>query len=434
MSPTVPKTGFLGLSHLGLVSSVGWASLHGDVVGVDTDTATVDSLRRSSLPSIEPGLAELLEQNRNKLLFSTDFSSVADCPLVFISKDVPIIEENESDLTVVYQLAEGVAPHLMQGVTVVLMSQVPVGFSLQLKERIQALRPDLKFDLVYWVETLVIGIALERFCRPERIILGFGDSTKALPPALQSALERFTCPVLKMSYESAELTKMAINLYLCSSVTYTNTLADLCESLGANWWEIVPALRLDGRIGRFAYLRASLGIAGGHLERDIVTLKRLCVESRVDSHFIDALIAHNGVRYNWVHRKLQQHVFDKMGDPLICLWGLAYKKGTDSTKNSVSLRVIADLKGEAQIRAYDPAVKITGSDLGFAIYGDKYEALDGADCLLIMTDWDEFGTLDIGLLRQRMRCPTVIDCVGILTADSARFADINYVSLGNSAV
>lgn len=424
-------TGFVGLSHLGLVASVCWASLEGEpVVGVDVDQTVMDSLIGNELPVHEPSLEELLRVHRSCLVFTTDFSRLAECNLVIIARDVPTRPDNTSDLSVIQDLIERAVPHLAADSTLVLMSQVPTGFTRQLGNSIRKARPGFAFSLYYWVETLVLGNAVERYLRPERIILGCPDSGGPIPIPLETALARFSCPVLRMSYESAELTKTAINLYLCSSVTFANTLADLCEAVGADWSEIVLALRLDHRIGPGAYLRPSLGIAGGNLERDLVTLSRLCRTHGVDGHFIDLLVDYNARRYRWVLRQLQRDVFATEAFPTIGVWGLAYKKDTRSIKNSTSLRVIAELKEKARMQAYDPLAIVDAAALGIVRVSDKYEAARGADCLLVMTDWDEFSKGDYEAVARMMRGRTVIDCVGCVDRDRIRASGLHYVGIG----
>ena len=308
---TGAPTGFLGLSHLGIISSVGWASLGSPVVAVDLESEPIACLGRGELPVHEPGLPELFAASRERMTFSTDPSALATCDLVVVSRDIPTDTDNGSDPAVVERLIEAAIPHLRPGSTLVLMSQVSPGATRALAERVQALRPGAGIAVYYWVETLIFGNAVERFLKPERIIVGAADPARPLPAELDAGLRRFGCPILPMVYESAELTKTAINLYLFGAVTYANTLADLCEAVGANWSEMMPALRLDRRIGPAAYIRPSLGVAGGNLERDLVTLRGLGQRHGVDVVYLDTLLAHNARRYRWVQRQLEGRVLDR---------------------------------------------------------------------------------------------------------------------------
>lgn len=422
--------GFLGLSHLGLVSSIGWASFGVPVLGVDPDHETVDCLNQGRLPIYEPGLDALFGRYAGYMTFGTDVALLSQCPLVILSLDVPTNDKNASDLSVVEALAIQVIPYLQDGATLVVMNQVPPGFTRSLAGCLRRQRLGETFQVHYWVETLVLGRAVDRYLHPERIIIGCNDPRVPLPPVLDDGLRRFGCSILPILYESAELTKMAINLYLASAVTYANTLSDLCERIGADWTEVVPALRLDARIGPAAYLRPSLGIAGGNLERDLITLHGLAYAHGVDAAFLETIIDYNDRRYRWVINKLQQYVFAETPAPTIALWGLAYKKNTRSIKNSMSLRIIGDLQGKAKVYAYDPVVKAVDGLESVTIAASCEEAAAGADCVLIVTDWDEFAATDVTSLRRALRRPVVIDCVGVLEARRSELEGIQYISMG----
>jgi len=429
------KTGFVGLSHLGIVSAIGWASFGRPVVALDPHAGIVAQLDRGDLPIREPGLPELLERTAGHLSFSTDLGQLAGCALVIISRDVPTDTANHSDLSPVLALVDAAVPHLKSGVVLVVMSQVPPGFTRALGERIRAARPDLEFQLFYWVETLIFGEAVQRTLHPERFIVGCAEPALPLPAVFQAGLEAYGCPILPMAYASAELTKTAINLYLAASVTYANTLSDLCEAIGADWSEIVPALRLDKRIGPAAYLRPSLGVAGGNLERDLITLQNLCRSHEVDSTYLDALVEYNNQRFQWVTRHLRDRVFGQVVEPTIGIWGLTYKRNTRSTKNSPGLRLIDELSGRAKMRAWDPAIEAGDVSTVAEIVSAPEDVLADADCLVIMADWEDFARADMHPVRDVMRRPLVIDCPGVLQPRRAELRDmrIDYVGMGHQA-
>ena len=426
---TAALTGFLGLSHLGIVSSIGWASMGSPVVGVDLEAEPVERLGRGELPLHEPGLPEAFAVARERMRFTTDPAALAECPLVIVSRDVPTDAGDEADTAAVLRLVDAAVPHLRPGAVLAVMSQVPPGFTRALAARIEARRPGLGLRVHYWVETLIFGMALQRFLKPERVIVGAAEPTRPLPAELAEGLARFGCPVLPMRYESAELAKTAINLYLFGAVTYANTLADLCEEVGADWAEMAPALRLDKRIGAHAYIRPSLGVAGGNLERDLVTLRALCAAHGVDAAYIETLIRYNAERYRWARRQLERRLLAHTPHPVVAVWGLAYKKDTRSTKNSMSLRVIGDLAGRADVRAYDPLVRGADVDGRLTVLPDRAATLTGADCLLILTDWDEFAATPREAFKA-MRRPLVIDCVGVVDARRTDLAGVEFVAMG----
>jgi UDPglucose 6-dehydrogenase len=425
----------LGLSHLGIVYGTAWASFDQPVIAVDSDAEAVARLQAGDPIVREPGLPELLERSRPSLRYTTDFALLEACPLVIVARDVPTDDTNQSDVGAVEALIRAAIPHLGDGVTLVVMSQVPPGFNRRLAAEIRAARPDLRFELHYWVETLVFGNAVQRALEPERLIVGSADPAAPLPEHLRAGLERFACPIVRMGYESAELTKTAINIYLIGSVTYANALADLCEAVGADWSEMVPALRLDRRIGPAAYIRPSLGVAGGNLERDLVTLRNLGLDNDVETTYLDALQAANDARFDWVHRKLRDHLLVRGATATVAIWGLTYKKDTRSTKNSPALRLLAEIDPRLTLKAWDPAVGLDevragGIDVPLTVTRSRDAVLDDADCLLIMADWDQFAQADLDAIRTRMRRPLVIDTVGVLQNRRPEMVGVEYVVMG----
>ena len=259
--------GFIGLSHLGLNYSLATAAKGFEVVAYDPDGTLTSRCATGEFPIEEPGFGELFAQHRARIRYTSDETALAECELVFYSLDVRTNERNESDPGPLTELIRATAPKLSPGTIAVVLSQVAPGYTRQLRTELRELSAA---DFYYQVETLIFGRAVERAMQPERFIVGADDPARSLPASLQAWHAAFKCPVLVMGLESAELAKIAINFFLVSTVTTTNTLAEICEAIGADWNEIVPALRLDRRIGPYAYLQPGLGIAGGNLERDLV--------------------------------------------------------------------------------------------------------------------------------------------------------------------
>jgi UDPglucose 6-dehydrogenase len=266
MSP--PVVGFAGMTHLGLVSASAVAGRGFEVVCFDADAALTDRLRRQDWPVLEPGLDELIRGNGARQRFVSAPAELALCDVVYVAPDVPTDDRGASDVSGLTALIREVAGVLKGDAVMVVLSQVPPGYT-----RALGLLPPER--LYYQVETLVFGQAVERATRPERTIVGCADPAAPLDARLRAVLDAFGCPILPMRYESAELAKISINCCLVASVTVGNTLAELCERLGADWSEIAPALKLDRRIGAHAYLAPGLGISGGNLERDLATVEQL---------------------------------------------------------------------------------------------------------------------------------------------------------------
>ena len=269
---TAPVVGFAGLTHLGLVSATAAASKGFRTIGYDADSTRVREIAAGRLPIMEPDLDELARRCSARLCYTDKVGDLRACDIVYIATDVPTDVRGQSDLSGISRLIEEVIPALGPDALLCVLCQVPPGFT-----RALPLDPQRLF---YQVETLVFGRAVERATKPERFIVGCNDPARPLPQSYAALLGAFECPILPMRYESAELAKIAINCCLVASVSVANTLADLSERIGADWNEIVPALRLDRRIGAYSYLAPGLGIAGGNLERDLATVLRTCRSDR----------------------------------------------------------------------------------------------------------------------------------------------------------
>jgi UDPglucose 6-dehydrogenase len=459
--------GFTGLSHLGILSSIAAASKGFYVVAHDPDAALCDALSRGQFPFFEPGLAELLAAARPWIRFTADARELSTCQVIYFAQDVPTDHDNQSDLSAFPGRIEEVARHASAGATLVVLSQVPPGFTRRIASRLD--RADL--TVCYQVETLIFGRAVERALHPERFIVGSPDSSPPLPEAYAAFLAAFGCPVLPMRYESAELAKISINICLASSVSVANTLAGLCEAIGADWSEIVPALKLDRRIGPHAYLSPGLGIAGGNLERDLLTVCNLAAEHGTDARVIDAYLADSRHRRDWVlrliHREAARH-----GPLTVAMWGLAYKADTTSTKNSPALVLLEALRTAPQprsasdgttqartqarsasdgtvpavpslalracegfsVRAYDPQVRLDTTRFPHVVTTNSaLEACRGADVLAVMTPWAEFAQIDLAQVASAMRGRLLIDPFALLADRGCVELGFHYRRLGTSS-
>jgi len=418
--------GFIGLSHLGLNYSLATAAKGFDVIGYDPDAALVERLKAGLFPIDEPGFLDLYAKNRGRIRYSANPSDLNGCELVFFALDVRTNERNESDLAPLTALIDSTAPSFAPNSTVVVMSQVKPGYMRQLTERL-GVAPHSWF---YQVETLIFGAAVQRAMEPERFIVGAADPALPLPASLRAWQASFACPVLPMRYESAELAKIAINFYLVSTVCTTNTLAEVCESIGADWFEIAPALRLDRRIGPHAYLKPGLGIAGGNLERDLVTVKALSAEHATESGIVDAWLHNSAHAKSWAVRLLEREILQHTQKPKIALWGLAYKQDTHSIKNSASVELVRAL-ATCSFEAYDPAANLAGQDLpNLTLCKDMWAALPGADVLVIMTPWSIFSSADPTRIRELLKGTLVIDPYGCLKTRASQAAGLRHLQIG----
>ena len=423
---SLPTVGFAGLTHLGLVSAVAAATKNFRVVGYDPDQDRVRDIKAGRLPVLEPGLDDLARRSSARLVCTDNVGDLAACDLVYIATDVPTDDRGQSDLSGISSLIEAVIPALRPNALLCVLCQVPPGFTRKL--------PLEPARLYYQVETLVFGRAVERALKPERFIVGCAAPAQPLPAAYATVLGAFDCPILMMRYESAELAKIAINCCLVASISVANTLADLSERIGADWHEIAPALRLDRRIGPHSYLSPGLGIAGGNLERDLVTVLGLAAATGSEASVIAGFINNSRARRDWVLRLIHREVLQRTARPTLAILGLAYKENTDSTKNSPALALIEHLQ-PWPIRVYDPVVPAQAAwHRAVTSAATPLDAARGSDALVIMTPWPEFGSIVPGELKRVMTGRTVVDPFRVLDPASCRAVGFSYFTLGMPSV
>ena len=424
--------GYVGLSHLGLVSSITAASKGFKVLAFDRNAQLCLDLDMGNMPIAEPGLVELLNDNRNAIEFTHDPMRLSECSLVYISLDIETGDSGESDLSNIQALITLVLAYLSKDATMVILSQVPPGFHNSLLNNIRLEPEKSGLSLYHQVETLIFGRAVERALMPERIIIGCDDPNSPLPEVYARFLRSFDVPLHVMTYGSAELTKAAINICLVSSISATNTLAEICEVIGADWSEVVPALRSDRRIGSFAYLTPGLGLSGGNLERDVATILNLASENGTNSAVIEAYLDNSFHCQGWAFRNLRSHVLDFVEDPVVGIWGLAYKPDTDSVKNSPALALIDSLEGYS-IKVFDPQASLSGTNHEkINQVGSCLESCKGCDVLVIMTAWPVFSEINLNEVVNAMTGNVIIDPFGVVDRRECQALGIKHYQLGKS--
>ncbi|MCI4665321.1 MAG: nucleotide sugar dehydrogenase [Neomegalonema sp.] len=425
-----PTIAFLGLSHLGIVSAAAAAAKGFTTIGVDLDHGAVAALQSGRAPIREPQLDELIETHRDRLSWTTDLAALSDADLVILSRDVPTDDQGRSSLGPVLMLLDQARIHLRPETVLTVLCQAPPGFTRKIDRA--------PSKLFYLVETLIFGRAVERALHPERHILGCADPQAAPPAPLQTYLEAFDAQILPMRYESAELAKISINCCLVASISTANTLAEVCEGVGADWAEIVPALKLDARIGPAAYLKPGLGLAGGNLERDLANVVRMAGETGAAAGVVAAQIADSAYRKQWAARRAAELLGDgaKLG-----VLGLAYKENTASVKNSPAIETIALLLGpegpaDLTVSAHDPQAEdlsaLAGAGDRFARVETPAQAAADADALAVLTPWPHYRDLDLSALRGVMRGELLIDPYAVFDAERAAAAGLSWHTLGRA--
>jgi UDPglucose 6-dehydrogenase len=419
---TYPKIAFVGMTHLGLTSAVAASKKGFQVICFDPNVDLINNLKKNKTQISEPQLIEMMHENRERLTFSSDPKLIESCPIIYVAPDVSTNDQGHSDLSVLNRLLDITLDNSAAETVVVVLSQVPPGFT----------RSKLRKDraIYYQVETLIFGQAINRALFPERYIVGCLHPADALPLPYQQFLEAHDCPILRMRFESAELAKISINMCLVASVSTANILAELCEEIGADWSEIIPALKLDRRIGQYAYLNPGLGISGGNLERDLATVINYANQFNTDCGVVNAWVNNSSRRKDWIWLAFKRLVAKEDAQTKkIGILGLTYKENTHSLKNSPALVFLSHLKGE-NVVAYDPVAAPNAAPIHIKRVNSVTEVLKGIDVLVISTAWPEFKSISTAMLIESMAGNMVIDPYGVLDGVGLRANGFTYLRLG----
>jgi len=378
--------GFVGLTHLGLNYLAATSEKGFKVFAIDLSKDKINKLKKFHLEYDEPNLKRMIYKNKKRIFFSSDLNNLKYCNIIFVSQDVKTSKKGKGDLKSLKKLITKISKFINKKSVLVILSQVQPGFT-----RIVNFE---KSRLYYQVETLVFGRALERALKPERIIIGCEDAESKINHFFLKYLNNFNCPIIKMKYESAELTKISINILLASSITTTNMLAEACEKVSADWHEILPALKLDERIGKKAYLKPGLGISGGNIERDIYSIKKILKSKKQSLSVVTAFQKNSAYMKSWVYRILKKEkILSKKNKFNIGILGLAYKENTNSVKNSPTIDLLEKIKN-TKINIYDPKAKLNFFSKNFTEFSSFYSLVKSSNVIILMTPWPEFNKIN----------------------------------------
>jgi UDPglucose 6-dehydrogenase len=320
------KIAFFGLTHLGLTYLAATSQKGIKTTGFDIDNSKVNRLNNYQTDIKEPKLLSILK--KNKVKFSSDLNKIKEYGIVYFAYDVPTNKYLKSDFNFIKEKINELIPHLAKDADLIILSQVKPGFTRKIKWK--------KEHLYYQIETLIFGDAIKRAIKPERIIIG--SYNNKLNSNFKRYLNEFTKKLLVINYESAELGKLSINLFLSASVSMTNTIAEVCEKTSSSWGEIKEILKTDRRIGKFAYLNPGLGLSGGNIERDHINFLKITKSLKIKEKLVTSLIKDSSKRKEWLNNKLKKHQNDIKKN--ILLFGITYKKNTNSIKNAPSINMI----------------------------------------------------------------------------------------------
>ena len=434
------RIGMLGAGYVGLVSAACFAEFGVEVVCVDKAAARIAALKEGRMPIYEPGLETLVGRHSaaGRLSFSTELdNALEDADAVFIAVGTPSRRgDGHADLTYVFAAAEEIAAKLTRPITVVTKSTVPVGTGRRLQKLFKERRPDLAIDVASNPEFLREGSAIEDFLRPDRVVCG------AETPAARTVLEQLyrplnllETPILFTEIETAELIKYATNSFLATKITFINELADLCERIGADVQQVAKGIGLDGRIGR-KFLHAGPGYGGSCFPKDTLALLRTAEQFETPLRIVEAVVSVNEGRKRRMVRKIVDACEGSVAGKTLAVLGVTFKPNTDDVRESPALVIVPALQGEgAKIQAFDPEGRREAEPLlpGVVWAGDTYEALEGADALVLLTEWNVFRNLDFDRARGTMRTPTIVDLRNVYDAERTIQAGFAYTGIGRPA-
>ena len=429
----------VGTGYVGLVSGVCFADFGHDVICVDKDPKKIATLNSGGIPIYEPGLEDLVAKNvkAERLHFTTNLkAAMKGADAVFIAVGTPSRRgDGYADLSYVYAATEEIAQYIEGFTVIVTKSTVPVGTGDEVEKILTKHHETDSFAVVSNPEFLREGAAISDFKRPDRVVVGTeNEQAKEVMRALYRPLYINETPILFTSRRTSELIKYAANSFLATKITFINEMADLCEAVGANVQEVAKGIGLDKRIGA-KFLHAGPGYGGSCFPKDTLALTRTAEEANVSLSIISSVVDANEAR----KRRMANKVIDALGGDLtgktIAVLGLAFKPNTDDMRDAPSLTIIPRLQDKgAVIQAYDPeAMNEAKALLKDVSYRDgPYPCIEGADALVIITEWDEFRALDMQRVKAALTAPDVIDLRNIYKPSAMQDAGFNYTSVGRS--
>jgi UDPglucose 6-dehydrogenase len=429
----------IGVGYVGLVSGACFADFGWTVVCIDKNGDHVAKLNNGEIPIYEPGLDELVERNvaAGRLQFGTSLSdAVRQSELIFLAVGTPMRRgDGYADLSYIFEAVEEMAPYLDSSAIIATKSTVPVGTSREIERRLSELRPDLEVVVCSNPEFLREGSAIRDFTHPDRVLIGCDDPRgQDVMRRLYQPLALRNAPIMFVSPESAELAKYAANAFLAMKVTFINEIADLCEMVGANIQEVATAIGADGRIGA-KFLHAGPGYGGSCFPKDVTALVRTAREARAPLSLVEQVEKINAERKIAMAGRIEAAVGGSVRDKTIAVLGVTFKPNTDDMREAPSLVILPMLQDRgARVRAFDPQGRSKAETLlpGVEWCSSALEAAQGADGLVVLTEWNEFRALDLEHLRDVMRGNVLVDLRNVYPAALAEKSGFTYYGVGRT--
>lgn len=438
------KIAIIGSGYVGLVSGACFAQMGNHVTCVDIDTKKIDNLKKGNIPIYEPGLASMVKDNlkQQSLFFSSDLhTAIQDTQLIFIAVGTPMGEDGSADLQYVLSVAKSIGASLNDYAVIVDKSTVPVGTADKVKATIQEQLNErgvnLEFDVVSNPEFLKEGAAIDDFMYPDRVIVG-ADSEKAL-----NIMHELYKPFMKnhdrfisMDVRSAEMTKYAANAMLATKISFINEMSNICELVGADVNKVRNGIGSDARIG-YSFIYPGCGYGGSCFPKDVQALAKTSKDYGYTPQLLDAVESVNKKQKHVISNKVIKYFGDDLSQHTFTVWGLAFKPGTDDMREASSITIINELtKRGAKIKAYDPKARIEaethylkGND-SVSYFDEKYQALENADALILITEWPEFRSPDFNIIKSQLKSAVFFDGRNQFDKNRMKELGFKYLQIG----
>jgi len=434
------KIAVVGTGYVGLVTGTCLAETGNQVICVDINEQKVKMMKEGQLPIYEPGLEILFHRNisENRLQFTTNLAeAIADAKIIFLALPTPPGGDGSADLSYVLGAAKDIAKLVKDYKVIVTKSTVPVGTADKVTAVLKA-NTDVQCAVVSNPEFLREGVAVEDFMKPDRVVVGTMDErARKLMAELYAPYVRQGNPVIFMDERSSELTKYAANSFLATKISFMNEVANLCELVGADVDMVRRGIGSDDRIGK-RFLFSGIGYGGSCFPKDVQALAKSAEENKYDFKILNAVMDVNEIQKKVLVEKLRAYYKDGLKGKKFALWGLAFKPETDDIREAPALYIIDELLKEgAEVVAFDPEgmpniKKLLGDKISYS--ANRYDALDGADALLIITEWSVFRTPDFDFMKEKLKAPVIFDGRNLYDLERVKEHGFYYNSIGRKVV
>jgi len=427
----------IGTGYVGLVSGACFSDFGHHVTCVDKDAAKVDALLAGRMPIFEPGLEDLVARNvaAGRLEFTLDVATaLPEADAVFIAVGTPSRRgDGHADLSYVHAAAREMAEHLRPGAVVVTKSTVPVGTGDEVERIIREAQPNLEFHVASNPEFLREGAAIEDFKQPDRVVIGVNHpEAEQVLQQIYRPLLRNEAPLLVMARRGAELTKYAANAFLATKISFINEIADLCERVGADVQDVARGMGLDNRIGA-RFLQPGPGYGGSCFPKDTLALLKTAQDYEAPLRIVESVVAANDKRKRSMGRKVVHAMGGDCHGKTVALLGLTFKANTDDMRDSPAISIVQALQDAGiRVRAYDPEGMEQAAKMleNVAWCEDAYDAMEGADAAVIVTEWDAFRALDLERTKGLLKEPLIVDLRNLYRRQDVENQGFRYVAIG----